>query len=378
MPTNRLRSLVCLMAALLVCLTAGCGRAEQSALQTALEEAGQSLLQRDADSLTDLEALSLLAAGLEVEASALSRLTGVLEPTSLSLPQLCRLIYLVEASGGDSRNHRGQDLVALLTARQQGNASFGFLEDSIFAATTLENVGASYSRDGVLRLLIEAQRPDGSFAQEGQLEGDLLLTGRALSLLACNRADSRAAVMIARAVDHLGTSDRLAAAGTPTLSTLILGLLDSGMAPSEPPLVTLSSRLLERRLEDGRFVATSEGEGEATAEALLAMEALVQGKSPWNTLMLRGSAVSITIRQREETLHLTGRFRLQEGDTALSATSRFCAMNDISFEYQMGEVISIGGLERNLAQRWTLTVNGQPDSPLDPPAPGDALVWTWQ
>lgn len=345
------------------------------------EQLGKTLAlyaERNQNTLTDEEVLAILSAGGELEQAVVEEHIA-LGDQAVPIARLCRIIYLAEGSGLDSRSLRGQNLVQLLSSRQREDATFGFLEETMLAALTLENVGGSYDRDGVLRLLITAQRPDGSFVQDGETVGSPALTGQILLLLSCFDDDSRADTMAQRAITYLET---LVAAelDCATVTSLLLGLLDIGQGGDSATLQALRDQLLACQNEDGSFSPTpgAAADTAATWRGLTALDALQRGGSLWNTLVLRDSAVSIEIRMPDGNLHYGSRLRLQEGDTALAATVRFCATNGISLEYRLSEVLAFDDVRNNIGQQWQLTVNGEAASSSHELQPGDAMVWQWK
>ena len=348
------------------------------------ENARQDLLayyeQLGEEGLTDqTQALVLLLAGGAVSQETVERLIPVSDQ-ALPIQTLCSEIYLTEAARLDSRSYRGQNLVALLTQRQLEDGSFRFLEETVRAAMTLENVGASYNREGVVRLLIAAQRPDGGFCVQEGGETDLVLTGLTLSLLTCFEEDYRATTMLERATEYLKTLSAALPQPQPdcaALSALLCGLVDAGQDVASTELVALLEALLSCRTETGAFSAQPEhlADVDSTSAALAALEAIHYGKSWWNSAILRSGVVSLSIVEGDEVIHQASRFVLQEGETALSLTSRFCAANDIDIEYQMGSVLSIGETTTAGGRAWNLSVNGQEASVATTLAPGDEVVW---
>ena len=123
------------------------------------------------DGLTSqTQALVLLAAGESVSQETVQRLIPVSDQ-ALPVDTLCGAVYLAEASRLDSRSYRGKNLVSLLSGHQMADGSFGFLEQTVRAAMTLENVGASYDREGVIRLLISAQTAGRRLLRRGGRRG---------------------------------------------------------------------------------------------------------------------------------------------------------------------------------------------------------------
>ena len=188
-PQNR-RLLMSLL--LLLCLLLPSCRGLGSGVGSLGEELAEPLLEGGEAALeTPLQALVILTNGLTVQRETVTRLLPT--PGSfLSVEQHCHAIYLTEAALQEGRGYQGIDLVGQLVDRQMEDGSFGFPEETVLAALTLENVGASYDREAVLRLLIGCQRPDGGFCTEQNAPVDLALTGSALSLLSCFPEDTRA------------------------------------------------------------------------------------------------------------------------------------------------------------------------------------------
>ena len=376
-----LRAVALFLAAALCLLPASCtltgtSSAAESARDKLLEyyeELGEERLSEQ------MQALVLLAAGGTVSKETVERLIPVSDQT-LPIDTLCSAIYLTEAARLDSRSYRGQNLVTLLSQRQMEDGSFGFLEETVRAAMTLENVGANYDREGVIRLLISAQRPDGGFcAQEGG-ETDLTLTGLTLSLLTCFEDDYRAQTMLERAVEYLAALASALPEPPPdceALSAVICGLADAGQELSSEQWSGLLDAILDCQTQDDTFAAQpgQASDQGATTHALAALEAVHSGKSWWNSVILRSGVVSLSIVEGEETLYEVGRFVLQEEEMALSLLGRFCAANGIDIQYQMGAVLSIEQIQASGSAKWHLFVNGE-ESPEDRVlAAGDEVVW---
>ena len=332
------------------------------------------------DGLTSqTQALVLLAAGESVSQETVQRLIPVSDQ-ALPVDTLCGAVYLAEASRLDSRSYRGKNLVSLLSGHQMADGSFGFLEQTVRAAMTLENVGASYDREGVIRLLISAQRPDGGFCAEEGGEADLALTGLTLSLLTCFEDDYRAQTMLERAVEYLAALAQALPEPPPdcgALSAVICGLADAGQDLSSERWSAFPQALLDCQTEDDTFAAQpgQAFDQDATALALAALEAMHSGKSWWNSVIVRSGVVSLSVQAGEEVICEVSRFVLQEQETALSLLGRFCAANGLEVQYQMGAVLSIGQHEASAAQGWQLFVNGELSPEDRILAPGDEVVW---
>ncbi|MBQ6058512.1 MAG: hypothetical protein IJL39_00420 [Clostridia bacterium] len=354
-------------------VTANSAKSARDKLLEYYAEAGESKLNDSA------EALILLSAGGLVSQETVERLLPSGDQAQ-SIATLCSSIYLAEFAKLDSRSYLGQNLVALLAERQLEDGSFGFLEETVSAALTLENVGASYDRDGVIRLLIAAQRPDGGFCAQKGAEPDLTLTGLTLSLLPCFGEDYRAAILEERAVEYLKQYSAGMLDPPPdcaALSAAICGLVDAGQDLTKTEWTPLISALLNCETKSGGFSAQPDlaADPDSTSAALAALEAVDYGGSWWNTAIQRSGVVSLSIVANGTVLHQTGRFGLLDRESALSLTSRFCAANGIEIEFRLGRLLSVDGHEKSGNQDWKLSINGAEASPEAPLSAGDEVVW---
>lgn len=370
----RARALAALTAALL--LFSACGTASGSEASSSARRL-KEVLSSQVTALAPEEALTALSSGLPLPEGAISDLLSLPEQ-AIPVEQLCLLIYLAEGAQQDSRSLMGSNLVSMLAERQQADGSFGFLPQTILAATTLENAGASYDRDAVIKLLIAAQLPDGSFG--GQDTDHLSLTGSVLSLLSCFDGEFAAKTMIERAVAYVQTANPAAVQdeASAVLASLLVGLIDV-KAPRES-IDPLLQALLACQTKGGLFAERRGGEASVSAsfKALAALDAVTRGSSQWQSLMQRGGLLSIELRQGDKQLHFGRRLRLLEGDTVLTATSRFCAANNISITHGMGEVLSIDGIAATRLTGWNPTVNGKEAKADQTVQPSDVVVWIYQ
>ncbi|MPN14333.1 hypothetical protein SDC9_161659 [bioreactor metagenome] len=224
----------------------------------------------------------------------------------------------------------------MLAARQQ-NGSFGFLYDTVFSALALEGAGTTYDVDGLLRVLIGAQRADGSFE-------DNRTTGLALSLLS-TIDDDRAKTMADRAAQYLGAAEIDDAA----LSCVIIGLTDAGGDTDK-----LTELLLGLQGEDGSF---------PTPMDLIALDAVKQGGSVFVRHTTDTAMVTVTIQHGGETV-ATGRIEADAQADALTLTKRFCAKQGIDIIVIQGQVRQIG----QVSGSWKLAEGSSTDA-------GGSIVW---
>ena len=374
---NRRLALILLFASAL----AGCVQSPRNELEDARDRVVTYYTQRSSHGYSLSEAVAVLSLhGLD---TSVSDLLAIDEMGDLTTEDVCYAIYLLEGSGADSRNYNGRNMVLHLSSRQGEDGSFGTLEETLFSALTLENVGATYDRDGVLRLLIAAQRPEGEFSNRDETEGNLALTGKVLSFLGGLGEDTRAATMRQRAIEYLTRNEQAIGDGaldTAALSALLMGLSDNGVSAEDSAYAALLQALLAHQKEDGQFVPLpgAEPDAQSTASGVMAIDASLRGGSLWNSMMQRDSSISIEIRVLDRQIYYGSHLRLHEGDTVLEATSRFCAVNGIPITYRLGIVLSFGDVGNNIAQTWQAEVNKIAVDGAFVLSSGDSVVWTWK
>ncbi len=266
------------------------------------------------DSVEWEAALALVSAGVEIPKEVYSDIVDISDQ-AISTYDLAGYISLLTAGGLDIYSFGGVNLADMLSERQQ-DGSFGFLEDTVRAAIALENAGVNYDVEGVLHLLVTAQKADGSF------EGDDALTGLCLSLLSCYE-DIIATTMRERATVYLTSKE----VDQDALPYVVMGLIDVG-----GDYKAHYEALLATKRDNGSFPAP---------EAVVAIAAEQNERSILVERATSDAMVEIVVTVSGEVL-VSGRLEAGASDDAIAITKRFLALQGYDFETVMDQVVRIG------------------------------------
>ena len=149
---------------------------------------------------------------------------------------LARTILALEASGADSRDFGGHDLVAELLAKRRGNGSYeGWPGSTAFAAIALSAAGADGGLDRTLAWLRKVQNEDGGWGDVPGSPSTADGTGAVMQALSPDSKATRRGLSYLRESQRPGGGFPLGAGGTVnTQSTAwaIQGILATGGDPS--------------------------------------------------------------------------------------------------------------------------------------------------
>lgn len=299
------------------------------------------------------EVVALKSAGADLSKYQLPELQK--EELEYGVSSIVGTIYTYAALEQSPRDaFDGIDLLELLASKQGADGSFGYVNEQIYAMMALEQFEQEYNRDLALSFLISNQMEDGAFAYNPAWGGDPDLTGMALSGLSYFQEIEEAKQAIEKAVAYLkeaqletGGFETWGSVNSNTMESVISGLLDVGLDPTDAQWNGLVDLLISFQRENGAFayIATDKTDNRmATYQALSTFSALKNGETMWKAVsyqpsemeLLYKDGAKIEYRYQKAVTLLTekgifsgyqGRFQPQEALTRAEFTKLLVALS---------------------------------------------------
>ena len=210
-----------------------------------------------------------------------------------------RILTLI-ATNVDPKTDNGIDLGKTLADKQGEDGSFGNLFGTVYSVIALEAVKETYDNTTAMNNIISYQNEDGGFSFSDNISSDIDTTSISLTALSIFKGRDEVKISIDKALEFIksvqneeGGFTSFGKDNSNSLAVTIMALCDLDEVPESEEWNYMVTSLLRFKNNDDSYRHTLEDEKVAndiaTVQALMALDTVLDGSSPYKRLAINGT-----------------------------------------------------------------------------------------